>query len=113
MTLKSEKPVFVQIIEMIEDDILSGIYDVDDLIISHHKYPSYCPSTLQRRNEPSVCLQTGGLFIKKTRCRYGRNQGSDGDDYVGAKKKHFLNELFLSLLAMQKKSAFPMTNYFK
>ncbi len=65
MTLKSEKPVFVQIIEMIEDDILSGIYDVDDLIISHHKYPSYCPSTLQRRNEPSVCLQTGGLFIKK------------------------------------------------
>jgi len=32
--LNNDKPVFVQIIDMIEDDILSGTYGVDDLIIS-------------------------------------------------------------------------------
>lgn len=32
--MKTEKPVFVQIVEMIEDDILAGTYGVDDMIIS-------------------------------------------------------------------------------
>lgn len=30
----SDKPIFVQIIEMIEDSILAGEYQVDDMIIS-------------------------------------------------------------------------------
>lgn len=30
----SEQPVFMQIMEMIEDDILSGVYKTDDMIIS-------------------------------------------------------------------------------
>ena len=32
--LNSDKPIFLQIMEMIEDDILSGVYKTDDLIIS-------------------------------------------------------------------------------
>ena len=32
--MKTEKPVFVQIVEMIEDGILAGNYAVDELIIS-------------------------------------------------------------------------------
>ena len=32
--MKTEKPVFVQIVEMIEDGILAGTYGVDDMIIS-------------------------------------------------------------------------------
>lgn len=32
--MHSDKPVFVQIIEMIEDHILSGTYQADDMIIS-------------------------------------------------------------------------------
>lgn len=32
--MKTEKPVFVQIMEMIEDDILAGNYKEDDMIIS-------------------------------------------------------------------------------
>ncbi|SIS13240.1 DNA-binding transcriptional regulator YhcF, GntR family [Peribacillus simplex] len=32
--MRTEKPVFAQVAEMIENDILSGIYNPDDLIIS-------------------------------------------------------------------------------
>ncbi len=32
--MKTEKPVFVQIVEMVEDDILRGTYKTDELIIS-------------------------------------------------------------------------------
>ena len=32
--MNSDKPVFLQIMEMIEDDILSGVYKIDDMIIS-------------------------------------------------------------------------------
>lgn len=32
--MNAEKPVFVQIIEMIEDDILGGTYRPDDIVIS-------------------------------------------------------------------------------
>jgi len=33
-SLNSDKPIFLQIMEMIEDDILSGVYKAGDLIIS-------------------------------------------------------------------------------
>jgi DNA-binding transcriptional regulator YhcF (GntR family) len=49
--LNGEKPVFVQIMEMIEDDILSGTYGTDDLIISTpqiSKLLSVNPATAQR-----------------------------------------------------------------
>lgn len=32
--MNNDKPVFLQIMEMIEDDILSGVYKTDDMIIS-------------------------------------------------------------------------------
>lgn len=32
--MNAEKPVFVQIVEMIEDDILTGVYHAGDMIIS-------------------------------------------------------------------------------
>lgn len=32
--MNSEKPIFIKIMEMIEDDILSGVYKTDDIIIS-------------------------------------------------------------------------------
>jgi GntR family transcriptional regulator len=32
--LNNDKPIFIKIMEMIEDDILSGVYKTDDLIIS-------------------------------------------------------------------------------
>jgi DNA-binding transcriptional regulator YhcF (GntR family) len=49
--LNDEKPVFVQIIAMIEDDILSGVYGEDDLIISTpqiSKLLKVNPATAQR-----------------------------------------------------------------
>jgi DNA-binding transcriptional regulator YhcF (GntR family) len=62
----SEKPVFVQIIEMIEDDILSGVYGADDLIISTphiSKLLSVNPATAQRAI--TVLTDRGVLYKKR------------------------------------------------
>lgn len=32
--MTNDKPIFIKIMEMIEDDILSGVYKTDDIIIS-------------------------------------------------------------------------------
>lgn len=63
--MNNEKPVFIQIIEMIEDDILSGVYHTDDLIISTpqiSKLLSVNPTTAQRA--VSV-LSDRGIVSKK------------------------------------------------
>jgi DNA-binding transcriptional regulator YhcF (GntR family) len=57
--------MFVQIIEMIEDDILSGTYSVDDLIISTpqiSKLLSVNPTTAQRA---ITVLTDRGIIYKK------------------------------------------------
>lgn len=64
--MNSQKPVFVQIIEMIEDDILSGVYTVDDLIISTpqiSKFLSVNPTTAQRAI--SVLTDRGIVYKKR------------------------------------------------
>jgi DNA-binding transcriptional regulator YhcF (GntR family) len=64
-TLSTEKPVFVQIIEMIEDDILTGVYNVNDLIISTpqiSKLLSVNPTTAQRA---IGVLTDRGIIYKK------------------------------------------------
>lgn len=63
--MNSEKPVYIQIIEMIEDDILAGIYGVDDLIISTpqiSKLLSVNPTTAQRA---IGVLTDRGIIYKK------------------------------------------------
>jgi DNA-binding transcriptional regulator YhcF (GntR family) len=65
VVLNNEKPVFVQIIEMIEDDILSGIYAANDLIISTpqiSKLLSVNPTTAQRA---IGVLTDRGIIYKK------------------------------------------------
>lgn len=64
--MNNEKPVFLQIVEMIEDDILSGTYGVDDLIISTpqiSKLLSVNPTTAQRAI--SVLTDRGILYKKR------------------------------------------------
>jgi DNA-binding transcriptional regulator YhcF (GntR family) len=64
--MNNEKPVFVQIMEMIEDDILSGTYGVHDLIISTpqiSKLLSVNPTTAQRAI--SVLTDKGILYKKR------------------------------------------------
>lgn len=63
--MNEAKPVFVRIIEMIEDDILSGVYAVDDLIISTpqiSKLLSVNPATAQRA---VTVLTDRGIIYKK------------------------------------------------
>jgi DNA-binding transcriptional regulator YhcF (GntR family) len=64
--LRDEKPMFVQIIEMIEDDILSGSYGADDLIISTpqiSKLLSVNPATAQKAI--SVLTDRGVVYKKR------------------------------------------------
>jgi DNA-binding transcriptional regulator YhcF (GntR family) len=65
MFMNDEKPVFVQIIEMIEDDILLDRYGTDDLIISTpqiSKLLSVNPTTAQRSIQ---VLTDRGIIYKK------------------------------------------------
>jgi DNA-binding transcriptional regulator YhcF (GntR family) len=64
--LNDEKPIFVQIIEMIEDNILSGTYGVDELIISTpqiSKLLGVNPTTAQRAI--SVLTDRGIIYKKR------------------------------------------------
>ncbi|MDR0964518.1 MAG: GntR family transcriptional regulator [Clostridium sp.] len=64
--MQTEKPVFVQIMEMIEDDILSDTYHANDLIISTpqiSKLLSVNPTTAQRAI--SVLTDRGILYKKR------------------------------------------------
>ncbi len=64
--MNSEKPVFVQIVEMIEDDILSRVYGAHDLIISTpqiSKLLSVNPTTAQRAI--SVLADRGIIYKKR------------------------------------------------
>nr|WP_156876100.1 GntR family transcriptional regulator [Clostridium kluyveri] len=61
-----EKPMFVQIIDMIKDDILNGTYNVDDLIISTPqiaKLLSVNPTTAQKAI--SVLTDRGIIYKKR------------------------------------------------
>ena len=65
MTLNSERHMYMQIIEMIEDGILSGTYRTDDLIISTpqiSKLLSVNPTTAQRA---IGVLTDRGIIYKK------------------------------------------------
>lgn len=63
--MNDAKPVFMQIIEMIEDDILSGTYATDDLIISTPQISKLLcvnPTTAQRA---IGVLTDRGIIYKK------------------------------------------------
>ena len=65
MSMNDEKPIFQQIIEMIEDDILSGTYSADGLIISTpqiSKLLGVNPTTAQRA---ITVLTDRGIIYKK------------------------------------------------
>lgn len=64
--MTDEKPMFVQIVEMIEDDILSGTYNTDELIISTpqiSKLMAVNPATAQRAI--SVLTDRGIIYKKR------------------------------------------------
>jgi DNA-binding transcriptional regulator YhcF (GntR family) len=63
--VNDDRPVFVQIIEMVEDDILSGTYNAGDLIISTpqiSKLLGVNPTTAQRA---VTVLTDRGIITKK------------------------------------------------
>jgi len=71
--MKFEKPVFIQIVEMIEDDILSGRYAVDDMIISTTQIskllsvnPTTSVKTVSILNERGILYKKRGLGMAVT-----------------------------------------------
>jgi DNA-binding transcriptional regulator YhcF (GntR family) len=90
MALNTEKPVFVQIIEMIEDDILSGVYNVNDLIISTpqiSKLLSVNPTTAQR----AIGVLTDRGIIYKKRGVGMAVTAEARDKILAARKKAFFD----------------------
>ncbi|WP_312113193.1 GntR family transcriptional regulator [Brevibacillus reuszeri] len=64
--MRTEKPVFAQVAEMIENDILSGTYNPDDLIISTtqiSKLLSVNPTTSVKA--VSILADKGVLYKKR------------------------------------------------
>lgn len=63
--MNNEKPIFIQIMEMIEDDIIADVYKTDDLIISTtqiSKLLSVNPTTAVK----SISMLTdAGILYKK------------------------------------------------
>lgn len=87
--MNNEKPVFVQIIEMIEDDILSGTYGIDDLIISTpqiSKLLSVNPTTAQRAIQ---VLTDRGIIYKRRGVGMAVTREASGMILEARKKEFF------------------------
>jgi DNA-binding transcriptional regulator YhcF (GntR family) len=101
-TLNTEKPVFVQIIEMIEDDILSGVYNVNDLIISTpqiSKLLSVNPTTAQR----AIGVLTDRGIIYKRRGVGMAVAAEAREKILTARKKEFFDNAVLEFIGAARK----------
>ncbi|WP_394925639.1 GntR family transcriptional regulator [uncultured Robinsoniella sp.] len=95
--LNSEKPIFQQIMEMIEDDIISGTYQVNDIIISTtqiSKLLSVNPTTSVKAVSN---LAEEGVLYKKRGIGMCVAQGAR-DKILARRKKMFFEEAVPELL---------------
>lgn len=100
--MNSEKPIFIQIMEMIEDDIITDVYKNDDLIISTtqiSKLLSVNPTTAVK----SISLLTeAGILYKKR--GIGMCVTKDAKSIILQKrKKEFLTNTLTSMLSDARK----------
>lgn len=100
--MNNDKPIFVQIMEMIEDDIITDVYKTDDLIISTtqiSKLLSVNPTTAVK----SISLLTDAGILYKKR-GIGMCVTSEAKSKILQKRKHeFFNSTISSMLSDAKK----------
>lgn len=95
--MSCEKPIFQQIMEMIEDDIISGTYQVNDIIISTtqiSKLLSVNPTTSVKAVSN---LAEEGVLYKKRGIGMCVAQGAR-DKILARRKKMFFEEAVPELL---------------
>jgi len=98
----NEKPIFIQLIEMIEDGIISGVYNAGDLVISSTqicKLYKVNPATAMRA---LAVLADNGIIIKD---RGIGMRVTDGAKAVVAARRseRFFGEILKGLLAEAEK----------
>lgn len=98
----SEKPVFIQIMDMIEDDILSGAYQPDDLIISTTQIskllnvnPTTSVKAISKLTEDGILYKRRGIGMCVTQ---------DARERILARRKQaFIHEVIPQLLSEAEK----------
>ncbi len=100
--MNSEKPIFIQIIEMIEDDILTDVYKADDIIISTtqiSKLLNVNPTTAVK----SISLLTdAGILYKKRGIGMCVTQEAKGK-ILNKRKEEFYSNTISSMLSAARK----------
>jgi DNA-binding transcriptional regulator YhcF (GntR family) len=99
--MSDSQPVFLQIMETIESDIITGVYQVDDLIISTtqiSKVYSVNPTTAVKAISK---LTDAGILYKKRGIGMCVAQGAR-EKITDRRKAVFLNQTIDSLLAEAK-----------
>lgn len=100
--MNSDKPIFIQIMEMIENDILSCTYKTDDIIISTtqiSKLLSVNPTTAVK----AISILTDeGILYKKRGIGMCVSSGAR-EQILNQRKKTFLGEIVPGILEEAKK----------
>lgn len=89
--MNNDKPIFIKIIEMIEDNILSGVYKTDDIIISTtqiSKLLSVNPTTAVKAIGN---LADQGILYKRRGIGMCVSYGAK-EKILQSRKKEFLNK---------------------
>ncbi len=100
--MNSNKPIFIKIMEMIEDDILSGVYKTNDIIISTtqiSKLLSVNPTTSVKAVSN---LTDEGILYKKRGIGMSVSDGAR-EKILARRKNAFLGDTVSSFLDEAKK----------
>jgi len=110
--LDNSQPVFVQIMEIIENDIITGVYSVDDLIISTtqiSKLYSINPTTAVKAISR---LTDDGILYKK--CGIGMCVAKGAREKITQRRKDiFLGKTIGKLLTEAKTLGIPLNELIK
>ena len=110
--MNDSQPVFLQIMEMIESNIITGTYRTDDIIISTtqiSKVFSVNPATAVKAISK---LTDAGILYKKR--GIGMCVAAGARDMISARRKDvFLNQTAPALLAEAKTLGIPMEELIK
>lgn len=95
--MNSDKPVFQQIMEMIEDDIISGMYKMNDMIISTTQIskllnvnPTTSVKAVSKLADEGILLKKRGLGMCVTK--------EAKDIILARRKKDFINKYIPELI---------------
>ncbi len=100
--MNSDKPIFVKIMEMIEDDILSGVYKTDEIIISTTQISSLLSVNPTTSVKAVSNLTDAGILYKRRGIGMCVSDGAR-EKILARRMKVFLGETVSAFLNEAKK----------